>query len=1009
MKTKILPHLGLIFLFGIAPITNFCQTLTQIPSSTGTTSSNLYGPINRPSATSNVKFSKYAYLYTESEMDAAGIPSGATITKLSYNKYNVSGGGTNCAEHLYGTEGTPITKKNQGRLKIYLLNSTDHTYDSPSSWTSLKSGANLVADIYITEEAAEFTSGGWVEFGISGFTYTGGALEVFISWEIENPENTDPSISSGQFLWTYSSALGHALGAASNTSGGTSTLSSALGDNRPDCKFEYSVNIANFAFGTDIVSIEKNIYGFNLTQFFPNVGEHTALAEDIWPWVGDLHPQIFRFPAGANGKFMHPCKNDGTPNQGYGLDLCEIAQFYVYADHEAELGSCPIFEDTEDIDEFVADVDDLILNTGLQDAFDDFAGEYSKQFLLPPSTSYVNQLATLINVIESNIENIDIQVIYCANTLTAGEDELIATLDYMIDNGIDVIGVEIGNETYNNLSDQIFCTFGDYFSFITGVYDAESYSFPSHCDPPIGYPDPFNGYFEYISKVAPTLEINHNYIGALRTNFPDLLIGLPAAPVDYEEFIDDSGDEEVNSIVGDFCDCDNENEWNSTLEDKLTLTHDYGAGAVPFFDAIIAHIYLNPGNGPSEWGQDFADNFPSTESFCCSEYLSEYPDLRLQAAYKSILPHFNEAFRDGANSFSGIINTYNENAEFAFHFNNPTYGSKKLWVTEWKYNPSNLEELDALENTLLQAYLQFEWRISQYTINSNSVDDIYDNFLTISTIQSLLGGSEGDLISNYNSNRGDEPYPGTFEYLRRAAYYADLLLKPISYNNLKYVTNSSFTCNDGLIPDNQNYHMFFDDSNNDFYIFFSNMNQEDIVLQLDESDFDDYFPGYIVELEAPLGKVFRGDQLYSTLGKNWFYTYNTFYSDPANYLVGLTHLNNIIYEFPIYNISIPGHSMGYYKLGTNLLATKKDASESPELRIFPNPSNGNFSISINDSISSVNIDVYSISGILVESFTNIELETAQINFNLSNLFSGEYLINLSGEQFQSSRLITIQK
>ncbi|MBX7049247.1 MAG: T9SS type A sorting domain-containing protein [Chitinophagales bacterium] len=62
-----------------------------------------------------------------------------------------------------------------------------------------------------------------------------------------------------------------------------------------------------------------------------------------------------------------------------------------------------------------------------------------------------------------------------------------------------------------------------------------------------------------------------------------------------------------------------------------------------------------------------------------------------------------------------------------------------------------------------------------------------------------------------------------------------------------------------------------------------------------------------------------------------------------------------------------------------------------------------------DSISSVNIDVYSISGILVESFTNIELENTQINFNLSNLSSGEYLINLTGEQFQSSRLITIQK
>ena len=70
---------------------NVSQGQTTVTIGTGTSSYYYYGPIYRSSASSSFDFSRYNYLYTASELLAAGITNGATISSIQWNKYDAFG------------------------------------------------------------------------------------------------------------------------------------------------------------------------------------------------------------------------------------------------------------------------------------------------------------------------------------------------------------------------------------------------------------------------------------------------------------------------------------------------------------------------------------------------------------------------------------------------------------------------------------------------------------------------------------------------------------------------------------------------------------------------------------------------------------------------------------------------------------------------------------------------------------------------------------------------------
>ena len=65
------------------------------------------------------------------------------------------------------------------------------------------------------------------------------------------------------------------------------------------------------------------------------------------------------------------------------------------------------------------------------------------------ASPYIDQFITLILNMEDELER-DVDVVYCANILTSSATEIVETLNYLITSGVNVVAVELGNETYSN-------------------------------------------------------------------------------------------------------------------------------------------------------------------------------------------------------------------------------------------------------------------------------------------------------------------------------------------------------------------------------------------------------------------------------------------------------------------------------------------------------------------------------------------------------------------------------
>ena len=127
----------------------------QIGTST-TTSSYLTGPIYRSTATSTFNYSKYAYIYTATEL--AAIPAGSMITQIEWQK--VSG---------------TITAPNS--FEILLANNSATTLATGTTWGSLTAGSTSA---YNNTNQGFMASGpGWESYVLTTpFIYTGGTLQV---------------------------------------------------------------------------------------------------------------------------------------------------------------------------------------------------------------------------------------------------------------------------------------------------------------------------------------------------------------------------------------------------------------------------------------------------------------------------------------------------------------------------------------------------------------------------------------------------------------------------------------------------------------------------------------------------------------------------------------------------------------------------------------------------------------------------------------------------------------
>ena len=188
------------------------------------------GPIYRSSNSSAYDASRYSYLYTASELAAAGISPGSIINDLGWMKNNNA------------------TTTGGGIFRIYMKNSTAATYgNATETWANLNAGTTLVYQ-NLNQAVPATQAPNYIVFPLTtGFTYTGGSLEISVEWDI-NQVSGNPS--TGTFDWMWSTVPDRIYGTGNTTIAGMSPLSSTsnsisdITDRRPFLQIGYSPGTA---------------------------------------------------------------------------------------------------------------------------------------------------------------------------------------------------------------------------------------------------------------------------------------------------------------------------------------------------------------------------------------------------------------------------------------------------------------------------------------------------------------------------------------------------------------------------------------------------------------------------------------------------------------------------------------------------------------------------------------------------------------------------------------------
>ncbi len=210
---------------------SFAQTTVVINTGTVGTPAYNAGPIYRSSASSGYDASRYTYLYTQSELAAAGITPGSVISQLGWVKNN-----------------TATTNGAGGIFRIYMRTSSDTSFSNASeTWANLNSGTTLVYE-NLTQVIPNTAAPNYINFPLStSFIYTGGSLEISTEWDI-TAVSGNPSTAA--FDWLWSTVPDRIYGTGNTTLAGTATLSattnsiSPIDNRRPFIQITFSSGVA---------------------------------------------------------------------------------------------------------------------------------------------------------------------------------------------------------------------------------------------------------------------------------------------------------------------------------------------------------------------------------------------------------------------------------------------------------------------------------------------------------------------------------------------------------------------------------------------------------------------------------------------------------------------------------------------------------------------------------------------------------------------------------------------
>lgn len=198
----------------IAGLSSYSTAQTiQIDHGASSAATYSVGPIYM-SSTLYYKYSRYAYLYTQDELAAAGILPGATITTLGWMK------------------STSSSSVGPATLNIYMKNSSQAAYSNASeTWANLSAGATLSYS-NTSQSIPATASPNYIDFTLNTpFIYTGGSLEILTEWDASA---SSTPLATGAFEWVNTQVVDRIY--ASGNSTPPTTLSSTMNNINMDNK-----------------------------------------------------------------------------------------------------------------------------------------------------------------------------------------------------------------------------------------------------------------------------------------------------------------------------------------------------------------------------------------------------------------------------------------------------------------------------------------------------------------------------------------------------------------------------------------------------------------------------------------------------------------------------------------------------------------------------------------------------------------------------------------------------
>ncbi len=311
MRTK--STLMALFLMLLSAPMVFAQQQFTIATGTPGTADHNAGPIYRSSAVSTYYYSRYAYLYTASELSTEGLAQGMLIKQVAWFKSNAA----------------TLSATRSNSFKIYLKNSNATDYSlATENFSTLISGATLVFDTLISLP----NSSGWVVFNLSTpFVYNGGSLEVITDF---NQATGTGNGSSLDIDWAWRTVNDRIYGDARTTAptilSSTSNSISSLDNRRPDIRItaQYPPKPNDIGVTSFVSPVPNSCPGsYNIQVNVENYGTTQVDTFTVnWSLNGNLQTPLNVYQlldttggAGANNLVVNLSTQNFTFGQNYNL------------------------------------------------------------------------------------------------------------------------------------------------------------------------------------------------------------------------------------------------------------------------------------------------------------------------------------------------------------------------------------------------------------------------------------------------------------------------------------------------------------------------------------------------------------------------------------------------------------------------------------------------------------------------------------------------------------------